>query len=63
MKNPFQFNQKRITTIVFDEIDSMCNRFQFDNVKLIYRDFLEDSRTQVNNYNFLYLNYETIIIF
>lgn len=45
MKNPLHlFNKKRITTLVFDEIDSMCDRFGSENVDLIYKTFHTEAK-------------------
>lgn len=54
MKNPLKlFNKNRVTTIVFDEIDSMCDRFGLGNVDLIYKEFCADPRIQVHRKNYL----------
>lgn len=62
MKNPFLFNKNRITTIVFDDIVSMCNQFDVKNIELIYEEFCAEKKTQVDENNFctLEINYETL---
>lgn len=54
MKNPLKFfNKKRITTIVFDEIDSMCEAFGMEKVKLVHETFCTDTKIQVDYNEFL----------
>lgn len=50
MRNPLRFfNKHRMTTIVFDEIDSMCDRFGESDVETIYRTFCVDTKIQVGS--------------
>lgn len=41
------FNKKRMTTIVFDEIDAMCDRFGEKAVQIIYKALCESAHVQV----------------
>lgn len=48
MDNPLQlFKKTRIQTIVFDEIDSMCDRFGESEVDKIYKSFCAETNIQV----------------
>lgn len=41
------FNKNRITTIVFDEIDSMYDQYGSDDINLIYKSFCTETKIQV----------------
>lgn len=49
MNNPLRcFDKKRITTIVFDEIDSMYDRFGQKSVDTVYKEFCLNTKMQVS---------------